>query len=106
MKFVETVKIDDPRLDESFSFIFVFRKGDVVVSRENRALRGQINDGVYVGEFPTERREPSIRRVRRYTKSSFQTRYCKSSMKRRSKKLVGVKGLGDRLLALTADFSK
>ena len=52
MKFVETVKIDDPRLDESFSFIFVFRKGDVVVSRENRALRGQINDGVYVGELP------------------------------------------------------
>jgi hypothetical protein len=52
MNFVETVKIDDPRLDESFSFLFVFRKGDVVVSRENRALRGQINDGVYVGELP------------------------------------------------------
>jgi hypothetical protein len=52
MNFVETVKIDDPRLDESFSFLFVFRKGDIVVSRENRALRGQINDGVYVGELP------------------------------------------------------
>jgi len=52
MDFVETVKIDDPRLDESFSFLFVFRKGDVVVNRENRALRGLINDGFYLGEFP------------------------------------------------------
>ena len=52
MSFVETVKIDDPRLDESFSLFFVYRKGDVVVSRDNRALRGQINDGVYVGELP------------------------------------------------------
>jgi len=52
MNFVETVKIDDPRLDESFSLLFVYRRGDVVVSRENRALRGQINDGVYVGELP------------------------------------------------------
>jgi len=52
MNFVETVKIDDPRLDESFSLLFVYRKGDVVVSRDNRALRGQINDGVYVGELP------------------------------------------------------
>jgi hypothetical protein len=52
MDFVETVKIDDPRLDESFSFLFVFRKGDVVVNRENRAVRGLINDGVYLGEFP------------------------------------------------------
>jgi hypothetical protein len=52
MVFMETVKIDDPRLDESFSFLFVFKKGDVVVNRENRALRGQINDGVYLGAFP------------------------------------------------------
>jgi hypothetical protein len=50
---VETVKIDDPRLDESFSFLFGFRKGDLVVSRENRTLRGHIVDGVYVGEFPS-----------------------------------------------------
>ena len=42
MDFVETVKIDDPRLDESFSLLFVYRKGDVVVSRDNRAFRGQI----------------------------------------------------------------
>ena len=53
MDFVETVKIDDPRLDESFSFLFVFRKGDVVVNRENRTRRGRINDGVYLGEFPS-----------------------------------------------------
>jgi hypothetical protein len=52
MDFVETVKIDDPRLDEIFSFLFAFRKGDLVVSRESPSLRGKINDGVYVGEFP------------------------------------------------------
>jgi hypothetical protein len=51
MDFVETVKIDDPRLDE-ISFLFAFRKGDVVVSRQSPALRGKISDGVYVGEFP------------------------------------------------------
>ena len=50
---METVRIDDPRLDESFSFLFGFRKGDLVVSRENRSLHGHINDGVYVGEFPS-----------------------------------------------------
>jgi hypothetical protein len=50
--FVETVKIDDPRLDEIFSFLFAFRKGDLVVSRESPALQGKINDAVYVGEFP------------------------------------------------------
>lgn len=53
MDFVETVKMDDPRLDESFSFLFVFRNGDVVANRENRTLRGRINDGVYLGEFPS-----------------------------------------------------
>ena len=53
IKFVETVKLDDPRLDESYSFLFIFRKGDVVVNRTNRALRGRINDGVYLGEFPS-----------------------------------------------------
>ena len=53
MNFVETVKIDDPRLDESFSFLFIFRKGDVVVDRDNRSRRGHINDGVYLGEFPS-----------------------------------------------------
>jgi hypothetical protein len=52
MDFVETVKIDDPRLDEIFSFLFAFRKDDFVISRENPAIRGKITDGVYVGEFP------------------------------------------------------
>jgi hypothetical protein len=52
MDFVETVKIDDPRLDEIFSFLFAFRKGDLVVSRESPALQGKINDAVYVGDFP------------------------------------------------------
>jgi hypothetical protein len=52
INFMETVRIDDPRLDESFSFLFAFRKGDIVVNRENRALRGLINDGVYLGVFP------------------------------------------------------
>jgi hypothetical protein len=53
MDFVETVKIDDPRLDESLSFLFVFRKGDVVVNRENRTRPGRVHDGVYLGEFPS-----------------------------------------------------
>ena len=106
MDFVETVKIDDPRLDESFSFIFVFRKGDVVVSRENRALRGQINDGVSCRRASQPSGESSQSEgARRYTKSSFRTRYCKSSMKRTSKKFQS-EGSGDRLLALTANFSK
>lgn len=43
--------MDDPRLDESFGFLFAFRKGDVVVTKD-RATRGEILDGVYVGEFP------------------------------------------------------
>ena len=58
MDSVEAVKIDDPRLDESFSFLFVFRKGDIVVNRENRTLRGRINDGVYLGEFPSRAAGP------------------------------------------------
>lgn len=53
MDLVETVKIDDPRLDESFSFLFMFRKGDLVFNRENRTRPGRINDAVYLGEFPS-----------------------------------------------------
>jgi hypothetical protein len=49
---METVKIDDPRLDESFAFLFAFRKGDRVALRGEKTLRAEINDGVYVGEFP------------------------------------------------------
>lgn len=48
---MEVIKIDDPRLDEMFAFMFSFRKGDaVVISAES--LRGEIDDGVYIGEFP------------------------------------------------------
>ena len=49
---METIRIDDPRLDESFAFMFLFRKGDSVFLKGPNALPGQINDGVYVGEFP------------------------------------------------------
>jgi hypothetical protein len=49
---METIKIDDPRLDESFAFMFTLRKGDSVVLKNQNSLRGKINDGVYVGEFP------------------------------------------------------
>ena len=30
MTYMETIKIDDPRLDESFAFMFLLRKGDAV----------------------------------------------------------------------------
>ena len=50
--FMETIKIDDPRLDESFAFMFLLRKGDAVVVKSQNSVRGKINDGVYVGEFP------------------------------------------------------
>jgi hypothetical protein len=52
MNFMETIKIEDPRLDESFAFMFLLRKGDVVVVKSQNSVRGKINDGVYVGEFP------------------------------------------------------
>jgi hypothetical protein len=51
MMYMETVRIDDPRLDESFAFMFLFRKGDSVFLKSQNSS-GQINDGVYVGEFP------------------------------------------------------
>jgi hypothetical protein len=49
---METIKIDDPRLDESFAFMFLLRKGDAVVVKSQNSVRGKINDGVYIGEFP------------------------------------------------------
>ena len=52
IKFMETIKIDDPRLDESFAFMFLLRKGDAVVVKSQNSVRGKINDGVYIGEFP------------------------------------------------------
>jgi len=41
-----------PAARRKFFILFLFRKGDVVVNRENRGLRGLINDGVYLGAFP------------------------------------------------------
>jgi hypothetical protein len=52
MIFMETIKIDDPRLDESFAFMFLLRKGDAVSLKSQNSLRGKVSDGVYVGEFP------------------------------------------------------
>ena len=49
---MEFIKIDDPRLDENYSFFFTYKKGDRVKGKNNSALKGQISDGVYVGEFP------------------------------------------------------
>ena len=50
--FMETIKIDDPRLDESFAFMFSLRKGDAVLLKSQNSLRGKVTDGVYVGDFP------------------------------------------------------
>jgi hypothetical protein len=44
--------MDDPRLDENFSFMFLFKKGDQVKSKDEPGLRGEITDGVFVGELP------------------------------------------------------
>jgi hypothetical protein len=49
---MEFIKMDDPRLDENFSFMFLFKKGDRVKSKDEPRWRGEINDGVFVGELP------------------------------------------------------
>jgi hypothetical protein len=49
---MDCVKMDDLRLDESFSFLFVFKKGDAVARKDDPSVRGKIRDGVYIGEFP------------------------------------------------------
>jgi hypothetical protein len=49
---MEAVKMDDRRLDESYTFLFAFKKGDTIVKKGEREVRGEILDGVYVGEFP------------------------------------------------------
>ena len=49
---MEFIKIDDPRLDESYSFLFIFRKGDHIKTKVDPRLRGQITDGVFVGHLP------------------------------------------------------
>jgi len=49
---VDMIKFDDPRLDESALFLFAFKKGDIVIRKDEPSLRGKINDGVYLGKFP------------------------------------------------------
>jgi hypothetical protein len=49
---MQFIKIDDPRLDENYSFFFTYKRGEQVKGKNNRALTGEISDGVYVGEFP------------------------------------------------------
>jgi hypothetical protein len=49
---MEFIKMDDPRLDENFSFMFLFKKGDRVKSKDEPRLKGEITDGVFVGELP------------------------------------------------------
>jgi hypothetical protein len=49
---MEFIKMDDPRLDESFSFLFAFKKGATILKKDDRSLRAEISDGVYIGEFP------------------------------------------------------
>ena len=49
---MDLIKLDDSRLDESTPFLFAFKKGDLVLRKDNPSLRGEISDGVYVGKFP------------------------------------------------------
>ena len=49
---MDMIKFDDPRLDESALFLFAFKKGDIVIRKDDPSLRGTINDGVYLGKFP------------------------------------------------------
>jgi hypothetical protein len=49
---MDFIKIDDPRLDESYALLFAFRKGDSVSTQTEPILHGKITDGIYVGEVP------------------------------------------------------
>ena len=49
---MDFIKIDDSRLDENFSFMFLFKKGDRVKSKDDTRLRGEVTDGVFIGEIP------------------------------------------------------
>jgi hypothetical protein len=49
---MKTIKMDDPRLDESYSFLFAFKKGDTITKKGEPAIKGEIVDGIYVGEMP------------------------------------------------------
>lgn len=49
---MDVIKIDDPRLDESYPSFFAFRKGDAISTRIEPFLNGRITDGVYLGHLP------------------------------------------------------
>ena len=49
---MDLIKLDDSRLDESTPFLFAFKKGDLVIRKDDTSLRGEIADGVYIGKFP------------------------------------------------------
>ena len=49
---MKLIKMDDPRLDENYSYMFIFKKGDHVRTKDDPNLGGEITDGVFVGEFP------------------------------------------------------
>jgi hypothetical protein len=49
---MEFIKMDDPRIDENFSFMFLFKKGDQVRTKQEPRMRGEILDGVFVGDLP------------------------------------------------------
>jgi hypothetical protein len=58
---MDFIKIDDPRLDESYSFLFAFKKGDLVKTRTEPSLHGKITDAVYVAEIPKVARDVKAR---------------------------------------------
>jgi len=43
--------MDDPRLDENFSFLFVFKKGDAVARKDDPSLRGEIKTASISASF-------------------------------------------------------
>ena len=82
---MQFIKMDDHRLDESFSFLFAFKKGDTVLKKDNRSLRAEISDGAYVGEFP----KPAAGAIHSRGKTLYEIKLpdavVESSMRRRSK---------------------
>jgi hypothetical protein len=61
---MDFIKIDDSRLDETFSFLFSFKKGDIVRWKEDRSLQGEVKDGVFVGQLPAHASDDVYRKGR------------------------------------------
>jgi hypothetical protein len=61
---MDFIKIDDPRLDETFSFLFSFKKGDVVTWKDDPSLKGEVKDGVFVGQLPAHASDDVYRKGR------------------------------------------